>query len=520
MERQRVERLIEVAAVASGVAAFVVVLAHALRLLAYPYDWSPDEGLAFEQARRLLDDPRSLYGRRIVPYPAVYGLGLPALLAPGLAVFPDIRLSLLVGRSIAIAWTICFACAVYLLVRRSAGRALAVAAASLTLLPLSLSFWHLIVRADGLMHACWVLAALPLLPRRLERGADRLGWRRIAAGCALLFAAALAKPTGVLHGAPLVLGWLLVDVVSFARLSLALAALGAAWVVGMQWATAGGYLWVTLVWSTHRFVPEQTSGILLYFLRQTFPVWLFTLAGIASRALRRGRPLSESAWLLLAGGFASVPILGKGGATAHYLLPLLTAVPVLGSRLFGAPEGSAARTRSLHEVTGGAVAAAAALTLMAFHPGTLPTSRDEATARAFYDFVVAASRDARRPLLAVTPDWAYFVAGQAAVTQGAAFPYLVDADLPGTDDVLRAVREGAYGVIVTVPDFWPPREAWQVALRERYALAGGCRLGYYYGDAYLYLLFVPAGQGPVLTAPPGTACARDYRQLGPGRLAD
>jgi hypothetical protein len=112
------------------------------------------------------------------------------------------------------------------------------------------------------------------------------------------------------------------------------------------------------------------------------------------------------------------------------------------------------------------------------------------------------------------------VAGQAAVTQGAALPYLVEGRLPGMDGVLRRVERGEYGLIVTVPEFWPVAEAWPLALRERYVVAGACRLGYYYGDAYLYVLFVPAADPVEFAPPPGTSCARDYRVLGPGSLAN
>lgn len=488
--------------------AFVVFAAFALRLLAYPHDWSPDEGLAFEQAVRLATDPASLYARSFVPYPAVYGLGLPLLLAPLLWIGAD---PLLTGRLLAIGWTVAFAGGVYVLVRRGGERPLALAISALALLPLTLSFWHLVVRPDGLMHALWLLAALPLLPQRLARGADRLDARRIAFGCALLFAATLAKPTAVLHGAPLVLGWLLVDVRGFVRLLLALFAVGAAWLGLMQVLTDGGYLWVTLSWSVHHFVPGQTAGILRAFASHTWPAWLLVGAGVASRWRSGGKPWTESAWLLLAGGLAAIPILGKGGATAHYLLPLLTALPLLAGRLFG---GEDARARSR---LGGALAALAILVSLALHPGNFPTRRDEATARAFYDYVLAHSRDAGRPLLAITPDWPYFLAGQAAVTQGAAFPYLVEANLPGMDGVLRAVQERRYGAIVTVPDFWPWQERWRAALREHYTMVGACRLGYYYGDFYLYLIFVPQGDDAGFAPPPGTSCASDYRALAAGQ---
>ncbi|MCM2255309.1 MAG: hypothetical protein NDJ94_06515 [Vicinamibacteria bacterium] len=545
--------------------AFVVFAAFALRLLAYPHDWSPDEGLAFEQAVRLGTDPASLYARSFVPYPAVYGLGLPLLLAPLLWIGAD---PLLTGRLLAIGWTVAFAGGVYTLVRRGGGRPLALAISALALLPLTLSFWHLVVRPDGLMHALWLLAALPLLPQRLERGADRLDARRITLGCALLFAATLAKPTAVLHGAPLVLGWLLVDVRGFVRLVLALFAVGVAWLGLMQGLTDGGYLWVTLSWSVHHFVPGQTAGILRAFASHTWPAWLLVGAGVASRWRSGGQPWTESAWLLLAGGLAAIPILGKGGATAHYLLPLLTALPLLAGRLFGDHEadggsgaeerplatepprarapgsawreppdggsgaeerplatepprarapGSAWREPPVRSRLGGALAALAILISLALHPGNYPTRRDEATARTFYDYVLAHSRDAGRPLLAITPDWPYFLAGQAAVTQGAAFPYLAEANLPGMDGVLRDVQAGRYGAIVTVPDFWPWQERWRAALRERYTMVGACRLGYYYGDFYLYLIFVPQGDDTGFAPPPGTSCASDYRALAAGQ---
>ncbi len=62
------------------------------------------------------------------------------------------------------------------------------------------------------MTTLWLWAAVALLPRRLERGADRLTPTRAIGGSALLLAAVLTKPTAVLHGALLVLGWPLVDI--------------------------------------------------------------------------------------------------------------------------------------------------------------------------------------------------------------------------------------------------------------------------------------------------------------------
>ncbi len=101
------------------------------------------------------------------------------------------------------------------------------------------------------MTALWLWAAVPLLPRALERGKDALSAGRLAAGTALLLAAVLVKPTAVLHGAPLVLGWFLVDRRSAWRLVGAMSATGLAALGALQVATGGGFLWVNRLWTLH-----------------------------------------------------------------------------------------------------------------------------------------------------------------------------------------------------------------------------------------------------------------------------
>src|SRR5215475_11096668 len=71
--------------VAAAVASVALLAAYALRaavLIVYPWDWSPDEGLALDYARRLAVDPASLYAKSAVPFPSAYGPLLPLLLAP------------------------------------------------------------------------------------------------------------------------------------------------------------------------------------------------------------------------------------------------------------------------------------------------------------------------------------------------------------------------------------------------------------------------------------------------------
>jgi hypothetical protein len=134
--------------------------------------------------------------------------------------------------------------------------------------------------------------------------------------------------------------------------------------------------------------------------------------------------------------------------------------------------------------------------------------------------VLAHSARAGRPLFAAMPDWAYFLARQPVAVHGSALPYLVEADVPGTDAMLRRIQAREYGIVVTYPEAWPWKEEWRAGLRENYALAGACRLGYYYGTYYLQLLFVPR-DAPLDFEPPRTArCSRNPADLQPSARTD
>ena len=155
-----------------SLAASLVVLglyaAHVLVLVRYPFDWSPDEGLSLDYARRLLEAPATLYARSVTPFPSAYGPLLPAVLAPVVWLAGE---PLAPARLLALGWTALGALAVFLLVRPVASPALALASCALALAPFDLTFWHVLVRVDGLMVALWLLAAVPLLARLGNAGA-------------------------------------------------------------------------------------------------------------------------------------------------------------------------------------------------------------------------------------------------------------------------------------------------------------------------------------------------------------
>jgi hypothetical protein len=193
----RALRIARLTAVLVAAVVAAVYLAHAIALARYPWDWSPDEGLFLDYARRLLHAPGTLYGRTVVPIPLVYT----PLFVLSLAPLVDLPHPLQPARLLQVAWTALLVGAAYALVRQRAGRPLAAVTASLVLAPLGISFWYMLVRVDALMIALWTASAVWLLPRRLARGEDRLGRGRLLAGAAVLLAAVLAKPTAALHGA-------------------------------------------------------------------------------------------------------------------------------------------------------------------------------------------------------------------------------------------------------------------------------------------------------------------------------
>ncbi|MFI5007710.1 MAG: hypothetical protein ACHQKZ_09725 [Solirubrobacterales bacterium] len=487
------QRLAAFFAVTSAVAVLAIYAGNAAALLAYPWDWSPDEGSPLAYARLLLADPGSFYDRDLVPAPYPYTPLLPALLVPMVAWSAE---PLLPARILACGWALLSLGSVYVLVRRKAAPSLALAATALVVAPMTFSLWHLLVRMDGLMIALWLAAAAVLLPPELRRGADRLGSRRLALGAALLLAAVLAKPTAAFHGAPLVLGWLLVDVRSALRLSATLAAAGTIAFALLLTASSGGFLFVMGLWRHHPPQPGLRRGLLLFFLEQTLPLLLLAAAG-AIAALRRGRaPLRESALLLVAGGLTVLPMLEKSGASWNYLVPLQCAVVVLAARLWG---------DSGWKGLGAALAGAAALALVATQTFPLPDATDRRTATAFYGFIRDHVTRQDGPIFATWPEMAYFVAGQPVEIEGSGAVYVARARVRGIEEIERSLTDSRYTLVVTIPYVWRD-PTFATYIDGHYRPIGECLLRYYYGTTPFTFL-VRKGDPTRFDPPAGTRCA-------------
>lgn len=494
-------------ALAAALVVTFVYIARALALVSYPWDWSPDEGLHLDYARRVLEAPATLYPHRVVPFPSVYGPLLPVLMAP-LVLLPH---PLAAARLMSLGWTLVGAAGVAELLRRRAGPLWALSGVALYLAPLDLSFWHMLVRVDAPMLALYLWAAVVLLPRELARGADALGARRILIGGALLLAAVLVKPTAILHGAPLVLGWFLVDRPSAWRLSGAITAAGLASLGVIQALTHGGFLWVSRLWVLHPKVPGLLWEILVYFCGLAWPV--LVLAAVAALAAWRAgaSPQREPALLLIAGGVTVLPLTQKFGASWNYFLPFFAATVVAtGCWLSRAGAASSPNRTGRFPARPTPIVAVSVLALVLVSTRTfpLPNARDEATARAFYGFVLGVQKRAGGPLLVARPDLAYFLAGQTEEVEGSSFTYLVEGGAPGVEDVLTRLRETRYSVVV---ETWPfsERPEWRQAIRDGYRHVGGCGLRWYFGTIMSNIL-VRRSQ-PVLFLPPETArCAIAY----------
>lgn len=490
------ERLPALVATAVAVAASLIVLGAYLvpasALVAYPWDWSPDEGLYLDYASRLGDSLEALNPRSFVPFPSAYGPLLPALLVPALGAPAG---ALFGARLVALGWTLVGTLAVYALVRRSGSAVLALAACALSLAPLDLTFWHMLVRPDGLMLTLWLLAAIPLLPAALAPGADRLSGSRVAAGTALLIAACLAKPTAIVHGAPLVLGWLLVDRRSALRLALWLGLAGLLTVLALQWATAGGFLWVNRIWAYHPSQPWQPRVLVGYFLDRAWPLLL-----LAAATRRRGL-LRDSSWLLIAGALLVLPLTAKFGASWNYLVP---AVPILVVAIARWWAGAGTLWRMPQTTAGAALVATLALGLVLTREFPLPTPSDERTARAFYSYVTEHTRTTGGKILTLRPELASFLVGQPVEMEGSGFLFLARGRAPGTELVLERLQQARYSlVVVTWP--LPDTNGYQEAVERSYVPAGACKLGYYWGPITATLLprrdlFQP------LSPPPGARC--------------
>ena len=507
-------RLLAGAGLAASLAVLLLFTLQAGVLVAYPWDWSPDEGLFLDWGRRAVTDPGSLFARSFVPYPAAYGPGFPALVAP-LAPLGDRMLA--GARVLALAWTFAWAGAVYLLVRRVAGPAGGLATAALALAACDVSFWSMLVRPDGPMLALWLFAAVALLPARLERGSDRLGWGRLAAGSVLLVTAALTKPTAVVHGAPLVLGWLLVDRPSALRLLASVGGLGLGALLLLQLATDGGFLWLQGVWSLHGTLPGLREAILWHALGRMWPYLAFAalallLSAVSSRSARG--LLSESAWLLVLGALLVIPALSKFGASWNYLVPLVPALAVLAGRVLAPAAATGNGPGSPRAGLGPALTAAVALALAATRPFPLPSELDRRTADAFYGYVEAHTRRSGGPIFAIRPEFAYVVVGQPVEMEGSCFAPLAERRAPGTELVLARLREARYTLLVELHEL-PESGGYREAAARHYVHAGGCNLSFYFGTAPVHL-FTRRDLPFYLSPPAGTRCGGPVPAAGSG----
>lgn len=463
----------------------------AVSLAIYPWDWSPDEGLFLEYARRFLQDPAALYPHSIIPYPASHGPLLPVVLAPIVALFAE---PIRPARVMAIAWTAVIAFAVYLLVRRKGPWPLALAGSALVLSPLDITVWFMLLRVDGLMTALWLLGAVVVLPERLERGADRLSWPRAALGALLLLAAVLVKLSAVAHGIPLVLGWFLVDVRSALRLGALLGGGGAAAFLGLHLATGGGFLRAMDVWKVNPIQPHLIGLHGSIFFEASWMIFVLAACSLLAATRAGGRPFRDGAFLLVAGGLAIVPSMARLGAWWNYLLPLHCATVVLSGRALGGAIGPAARV-------GLALTALLALAMAASRNFPLPSSEDERTARAFYDFVGESVRHEGKPILAVRPEYAYYVAGQKIEAEGGSFHEVWAARVPGIEVIEKRLDAMDYGLVVGLP---LPGDL-DAALHRRYRIAGRCELRFFYGPTG-FTLHVPRDSSLRFDPPPGSRC--------------
>jgi hypothetical protein len=488
-----------VLAAAASAAVFAIYGANATALAAYPFDWSPDDGLMLDYARRVLEAPATLYPTSIGPFPCVYTPLVPAVLAPVVATATQ---PLEAARALALLWTAIAAAAIGVLVARRGDALLGVASAALFLAPLDVSYWHMLVRADTPMLALWLLAAVVLLPDRLRKGKERLGRGRVALGAGLLLLAVLAKPTAVLHGAPLVGGWLLVDRRGGLRLAALLTAAGLATLAALQWATSGGFLFALGLYRLHPFDPRFMTVWSFDLLRRT---WLVALVALVAswRAGRRAAATGpDGAWLLVLGGALAFPALAKLGAYWNYLLPLLAGLTVLAGRL-AAPSAEAAVPRG-RPPAAAALVAICALALATTSRFPLPTPADRATSAAFVAFVRDAARRDPGPMLLLRADYASFVAGQPVEMGATDFRALAAARAPGVDRVLARLARRAYVVVSGPPAFLPVGPPFRDALAG-YAPLGECDVGFFFGRERT-LVLSPEGSALRFDPPAGSRC--------------
>jgi hypothetical protein len=505
-EGVRWRALLDLCAMAAAAAVIVLYLASAASLMGYPWDWSPNEGLVLDYARRLFSDPLSLYPRgTVVPSPDFYGPLVPLLLAPIVALFPDPWPP---ARLVALGWSAAIAGAAYALVRQRSRRPLALLGAALVLAPLGLSCFYVVIRADGPMIALWLWAAWLLLPPRLDRAPARLGRGRLAGGAALLVASVLCKPTAVVHGAPLVLAWLWADRRTAAWLAATVGALGAGVFLLLHVLTSGGYLEVMGLWRVHQTVAGQVWTQLRWFLDTCWPILALAAGGLFWALRAGGRQWKDPALALLLGGLLIVPALRKGGASFNYLLPLLCALVVLAGRYWSARpfETAPARDGLDGQAIGAVAGTVVALWLVHAQTFPLPSAQDRATARSFYGLIAEVARAGGGPILVTTPDYAYYQVGQPVEVEGSSFPYLVAARAPGMDAILGRLRDGTYRLVAATASYWPWDPAYAEALARNYRPVAVCWPGFFFGHQRAFVIHLPRGREASFEPLPGARC--------------
>ena len=406
----------------------------------YPFDWGPDDGMALDWAARLLHDAASLYPNpaQLSPTPEMYGPGLPAVLAPlWLIQQPPLLLArLLMFGLLGLSWV-----AMYAIARRGARVSLAAAAGALALARGDWVVFLLTVKADGLALALWAVASWVVLPRRLERGSETLSWTRIVAAGLLLVAGCATKPTVAIVGAPLVLGWFVVDRTSALRLSFVLALLGATVVLWLQWISGGGYLLTMLQLTQHPWRPANFLTIPWRFVVAQLAAVTFALLPLFFKRVRTSA-LQPGAVLFAAGGLAMVLLLGKHGAFQSYLMPLL----------FGLVAWGACLWERLAPKMAAPITAAAALAITLLHPIPTPDQEAKNSAAAFYGFIDQVVQPAGSRILALRPAWAYLSTGTPLEVDGVSFGYFAESRDPKAEPVLKRIAAAEYDIVVSDHD--------------------------------------------------------------------
>jgi hypothetical protein len=474
--RERALRIAAVLLCAAVLARFAVGCA---RIAAYPWDWDPGEGMFIDYAVRVLHAPRTLYpADTVVPYPLVYTPLLPAVLAPVVAIWGA---ALPAARLVSCAFALLALAAAFTLGRRAGGPLGGLLAAALLAAPVGHSFWLVMLRADSPLIALWLCAAAVILPERLERGFAKLGWPRALAGATLLVLCVLAKPTGALLGAPLVLGWLLVDVRSSARLGAATLLLGAAAFAALEIATSGGFWRCLSLQLVHPRISDQRGRLLAGWTLRQGATLLLGAAALLWRARQKEHPLRDGATLLWLAGPVSLPLLDTSGAMFAYLLPWGCGQAVLVARWLG--------RNPMAQLAGSLLALAVASIQIL----PRPSPADELTARSLYAFAL----ERGPPLLSTSTAYAYPLVGQPMEVEATSFAPFAAARLPGIEGVLDRVRAARYRTLIERTD------AGRISTHA-YSPAGRCEMGYFFGTAVL-TLFVP---GPARFVPAeGSRCA-------------